>query len=429
MKVTSIFGPPGTGKTRTLVDTVGKHTERVLMLSFSKAAAQETASRLPDGADVRASTIHSLLFNHFGLTRASMVDGKKLAEFGMAAGFPFKGSEAGSDEAQEGDDYATVIAYANNRCYDLYDAYDRFGQPGTRHRFEMFVKAYSNWKQTYGYMDFDDILLNYLTFNDTLKCPPVVALDEAQDCSPLQWRVIEKICRAGAEHVYVAGDDDQAIFEWNGADPHGMVHFTEQMGGEFKVLGQSYRVPRSVLEFVNKSIIPQFVNRYKKEFAPADREGRFVRYGDIFDVNFDRLGGAKGGAMILARDRFRIDEIKRALNREMVPYRVLGSISPWTNRTANELREGKKPEIPIHWHEFYRQAIKGGHLNEPINLTLSTIHQAKGREAGTVVLDLQLSTRVLENLYKDRDAELRVMYVGLTRASDNLCLCGENPVV
>jgi len=429
MQVTSIFGPPGTGKTRTLVETVGQHTERVLMLSFSKAAALETASRLPDGADVKASTIHSLLFNHFSLSRASMVDGKKLSEFGAAAGFPFKGSEAGSDEAQEGDDYATVIAFSNNRCIDLYDAYDRFGQPGTRHRFEMFVKAYTNWKQTFGYMDFDDILLNYLTFDTEFKCPPVVALDEAQDCSPLQWQVIEKLCRSGAKRVYVAGDDDQAIFEWNGADPHGMVEFAEKMGGEFRVLGQSYRVPKIVLDFVNESIIPQFKKRYEKEFAPANREGRLFHYGDVFDLRFDRLHKAKGGAMILGRDRFRLEEIKRTLNREMIPYQILGGVSPWTNRVAGELREGKKPEIPIHWQEFYRQAVRGGHLNEPINLTLSTIHQAKGREAGTVVLDLQLPTRVLENLYRDRDAELRVMYVGLTRASETLCICGENPIL
>jgi len=430
MKTTTIFGPPGTGKTRRLVDTVAQHEgERILMLSFSKAAALETASRLPDGMNIKASTIHSLAFNHFNMSRAAMVDGKKLAEFGKEAGFPFKGSEDNSDEAQEGDDYATVLAFANNRMIDVHESYDRFKQPGTRHRFEMFLKAYRQWKKTYGYMDFDDLLLNFAK-SDQFDCPPVVALDEAQDCSPLQWAAIRAVIDGGAEVMYIAGDDDQAIFEWNGADPHGMIEFGAD---EYITLDESYRVPSVIHEFVNKQIIPQFGRRVKKEFAAADRTGTLTRWGDLWDLNFKNVAatryGDSTGAMILLRDRFRMDEVKRMLNREMIPYEVLGGGSPWTNRYANALRENKEVEIPLHWRSFYRMAKRGGHLNEPVNLVLSTIHQAKGREHDFVILDLTLPYRALSNIYIDRDAELRVMYVGLTRAIHTLYLCGENPLL
>ena len=431
MKTTTFFGPPGTGKTRRLVDTIiGHRGERILMLSFSKAAALETASRLPDGMDVKASTIHSLMFNHLGMSRAAMVDGKKLAEFGKEAGFPFKGSETGSDEAQEGDDYATVKAYANNRMIDDYDAFDMFGQPGTRHRFGMFLKAYQSWKMTYGYMDFDDMLLSYVHGRGgDLYCPPVVALDEAQDCSPLQWQVIEKLVAGGAEHVYVAGDDDQAIFEWNGADPHGMVRFGDKVGAEYVTLNKSYRVPKRALSLVNEAILPQFKKRYPKQFDAADRDGIVERWGDLWNIDFRSLHNSGVGALVLLRDRFRMDEVKRMLNREMIPYDVLGGGSPWTNRIANALRQGLDPDIPNHWATFYRQAVRGGHLKETPVITLSTIHQAKGREHSKVIMDLQLSTRALQNIYHNRDAELRVMYVGLTRAIDELHICGENPLL
>jgi superfamily I DNA/RNA helicase len=428
MKTHTIFGPPGTGKTRKLVDIVSQHKGKtILMLSFSKAAALETASRLPDDLDVKASTIHSLVFNHMGMSRASMVDGKKLAEFGKAAGFPFKGSEDGSDETQEGDEYALVLAFSNNRQIPLHESYDLFNRPGTWHRFEMFISSYLNWKNTYGYKDFDDLLLTFLKGDTTPDCPPIVALDEAQDCSPLQWAVIRKLIRAGAENVYVAGDDDQAIFEWNGADPHGMVQFTEDEGGELEVLNKSYRVPETIHTFVTDTIIRQFAKRKEKVFAPSNRNGSLTRYGDIWNVDFHRL--SESGGMILVRDRFRMDEVKRALNREMIAYDVLGGGSPWTNRIAQALRKGESVDVPMHWQQFYYQAQKGGYLADPINITLSTIHQAKGREADNVVLDLQLSARALVNLYSNKDAELRVMYVGATRAAKNLCLCGENPLV
>ena len=56
-----------------------------------------------------------------------------------------------------------------------------------------------------------------------------VVLDEAQDLSPLQWQMIDKMLSfPQVEEVTIAGDDDQAIYEWAGADPHGMAGFAER---------------------------------------------------------------------------------------------------------------------------------------------------------------------------------------------------------
>ena len=45
----------------------------------------------------------------------------------------------------------------------------------------------------------------------------VMFVDEAQDLSPLQWAVVRKLAER-AKRIYVAGDDDQAIYKWAGAD-------------------------------------------------------------------------------------------------------------------------------------------------------------------------------------------------------------------
>lgn len=421
MKVQAIFGPPGTGKTRECIKIADRESAhgKVLYLSFTRTAAAEAVSRLPDSSSVEASTIHSLAFNKLGLSRASVIDSKKLTEFGTAAGFQFREKD---EEPQEGDEYLSVLHYANNKIIDPAEAYDQFSRPGTLHRFHMFIKSYSLWKNTYGYVDFDDMLGVLIKSDISFDGVSSVILDEAQDCSPLQWRAMTKICE-NTKSVHIAGDDDQAIYEWSGADPHGMTEFLGWYDGGLRVLNQSHRIPYRVHEFVHNKVLSKIERRVDKKFNHRHSQGSIIRYGDLWDVDLHEFN--KSGGMILVRDRWRAEEVKKELNRCMIPYQMIGGSSPWTSKIAQELKRGESPEIPIHWREFYNQAD----LSQPINITLSTIHQAKGRESHQVLVDLQLSNRAMLDLYRNRDAELRVMYVALTRTSDKLLLCNGNPLL
>lgn len=428
MKVQAIFGPPGTGKTTELIGRAAK-LDRCIFLSYTRAAATEAASRITKYGhqNIRASTIHSLAFNALNMNRASIVDAVKLAKFAHDTGIPFKGSEPGSDEQQEGDEYMAVMQFARNRLMGIMDAYDHFGCPGTRPRFTMCVTSYNDWKKAFGYMDFDDMLelLPRMTAPLPFKKGTPIFLDEAQDCSSLQWAAFTSICtKIAPELVVIAGDDDQAVFEWSGADPHGMDMFIKANGGEREILAQSHRLPRSVHDYAGR-VIAGIRNRVHKQFRPRQEDGKVTRWGGIEQV-IDRLTDvAEGGALVLMRDRFKLEEIKKMMNRDLIPYEVYGGYSPWTSKIANALRKREKVEIPPAWQEFYAQAD----LFLPIKYALSTVHSAKGREHNTVVMDLECPARVLGNIALDPDAETRVQYVGLTRAKENLILCGHNPIV
>jgi len=455
MKVKTVFGPPGTGKTRTLTDVAAYHLARgdsVTLLSFSRAAAAESASRLPkaDKNSLSCSTIHSLAFSSLGLARPAIVDFKKLLEFGDAAGFPFKdGKEI--DEDQEGDEFLNVLSYSNAKIIDPAQAYEHFGRPGTLKRFEMFLKTYNQWKETYGYFDFDDMLSASLTcdFGDR----PIVVLDEAQDCSPRQWQVFSKIVE-GSKHVYIGGDDDQAIFEWNGANPHGMIDFSEAHNATIKVLDQSYRLPRSVHDYATEQALKWVGHRVEKAFKAADRDGSVSLYGEMFDVDLPQYAGKD--TLILARDRFKLREIQTILNQDRVPYKIIGGGSPYDNAyaaavrgyqrdggpNANEkaaiLKLAYDQTVPVEtlmktpWHQALRIPSRlisfymTADLFAPLSIRISTVHQAKGMEADNVVVDANLSPRVEEGMTRDPDAEARVFYVALTRARENLVVTGWN---
>ena len=100
-------------------------------------------------------------------------------------------------------------------------------------------------KRTPDRLDFTDMVEKYIT--EGLAIPfKVLMVDEAQDLTPLQWDLVVKL--AGSVHrVYIAGDDDQAIYEWNGAD----VSYFQNFPGRKLILKKSVRLNKNIIFSLN----------------------------------------------------------------------------------------------------------------------------------------------------------------------------------
>ena len=81
---------------------------------------------------------------------------------------------------------------------------------------KQFVYDLNQYKKEYNLIDFTDMIKEFVLLDKSPKFD-VVFIDEAQDLSRSQWGMAKCIWDK-TKHTYIAGDDDQAIFRWAGAD-------------------------------------------------------------------------------------------------------------------------------------------------------------------------------------------------------------------
>ena len=149
-------------------------------------------------------------------------------------------------------------------------------------------------------------------------CPnfDIAFIDEAQDLSPIQWKMVDIITK-NSKYVILAGDDDQAIYGWAGAD---VKKFQQKFSKKDITLPQSYRVPLKVQDIANKILdrIPDD-RRIKKQWE-ARKEVGDVDY--ITDI--DGLPLHEGNWLILARYNDRLSKLMPSLKDRGIYFQYKG---------------------------------------------------------------------------------------------------------
>ena len=468
----AIFGSPGCGKTTRLMGIVADRLSRglsVTVCSYTKSAAQEIADRakvrsLP--GKLRVGTIHSLCFQSSGTRRAQILDNSDLKKIGRMASVDIAGTHIdGTKDVGVGDEYLAILNRAGATGSSPFEAYMASDRPGNAAQFAHFAGAYSEYKREYGMIDFNDLLWRGVGCLEELRSD-VLIVDEAQDLSPLQWRVIESF---SAEEKIVAGDDDQSLYDWAGADPERMLQISE-----CEVLEQSYRVPARVHRIANR-VASKISTRKSKEYRPRPEDGEFRQVS----LN-EAMRGVKHGddVLVLYRAHRFADKFEEVLRNKNIPYS--GAESPldsswarsarrWEALRESAAKSGGKFVVDERSEAVFARTMTSGALARVLRgdgsvrskpwwemiaapaqilrylvavdkkhglsvaptIRLSTIHGAKGKEADHVVLLNSLdSQRVMNTYMRNPDSEARVFYVGVTRAKKKLdIVVGPNPFV
>ena len=125
---------------------------------------------------------------------------------------------------------------------------------------ELYEK-YQNYLQEHGYFDFNDMIempIKYL--EDDIDFRRKIAqnylyimVDEYQDTNPSQTRLLELIAdEQESPSVMAVGDDDQSIFEFQGAKASSLIYFKNHFNAKVIVLTENYRSTSEILHFSRK---------------------------------------------------------------------------------------------------------------------------------------------------------------------------------
>jgi DNA helicase-2/ATP-dependent DNA helicase PcrA len=162
-------------------------------------------------------------------------------------------------------------------------------------------------------------------------------VDEFQDTNAIQYGFV-RLLAGDTGHVFVVGDDDQAIYGWRGAKVENVQRFLADFPGATTLrLEQNYRSSANILDAAN-AVILHNPDRLGKQLWTDSGEGDpidlYAAYNEIDEARFvvERIrqwvrdGGSHGESAILYRSNAQSRAFEEALLAAQIPYRVYGGM-------------------------------------------------------------------------------------------------------
>jgi|TARA_A100001011_G_scaffold395296_1_gene489879 DNA helicase-2/ATP-dependent DNA helicase PcrA len=488
-KTIKIFGSPGTGKTTTLLKLLeekiseGFKPEKIGFVSFTRRAVREARSRVIKKFNLSEDdleyfrTIHSLCYRTLNINSGQVFKGERVKEFSELARIEMSGvSEEDNSGLAVGSKKGDLLLFCDevSRSSErsLKEIWKELECDHTWEEQEYFSKVLINFKKSKNLLDFTDMLDVFIK-EETIPQLDILFVDEAQDLTTKQWRVIEKL-NQHCKFRYIAGDDDQAIYRWAGADVKKFLNIK----GNVEVLPISYRLPKTIHKLAC-DISHKISLRQVKKWTSREDQGSITDISSIEDVDM-----SDGEWLILARSGYQLFKAESYCKRmgwfyekghhEFKTNKFVIAIRSWIKlnrgetisfdelkklyqciRSKTGIKRGFKKlegvdqnvEFSLQnlrddvgliaegdWQEvifgldpedilMFESLIKSGDIfKNKARIRLSTIHGIKGGESDNVVVISDISYKTWKKFNIEPDDEHRVFYVAVTRAKKNLFL-------
>lgn len=288
-----VLAGPGSGKTTVLTERLRFLTEEenvppesILVLTFSRAAAEEMRRRYEEKSRDKTGricfgTFHSVFFailtEYGGYTRASIAD-EGLRRAVIRELLQREGESVSySDETAEA--ILSEISFVKNTGLSPLEVPEEKLASLKKMDFLRIFEGYERRLREQGKLDFDDMLTKCLElFNSRprvleglRKRYRYILVDEFQDINSIQYKAV-RLLAYPLNNLFIVGDDDQSIYSFRGSDPSIMLNFPKDYKDLKSVLlASNYRSSSKIVDISSK-LISHNKNRYKKKLI-SERGG------------------------------------------------------------------------------------------------------------------------------------------------------------
>ncbi len=448
----------GSGKTTTAIKAIDYCEGSSIFLAFNKSIADELKSR-----GVNAKTFHGACYmpvmRHFNIKQ---VDFDKLRRI-MKAVLSYE------ENRMYGSTISKLVGLGKQSGVGILVGYEEFQRLFIEHDMSLettdadltmlfnFTKfVFDASIKDHSTCDFDDMLYWVVSEKIQLKKYDNILVDESQDTNAIQREIIKQM-KHRKTRILAFGDRFQAIYRFRGSDSNAMDLFRDEFKCKELPLSISYRCAKKIVD-------------YAKKYNQAIEANPTAKDGEVVQLNSWNERVFNSGDLVVCRTTRPLITLAYKLLNKKIPVTVLGRdigkglkslITKCQGEDINQLmfnldryRHNEIQRLSKAEKESQIEAVNDKvdtilslcqslpvdkntleELNSVIDelftekkkaVICSTIHKAKGLEAKRVFwLNHQDCPAKWANHPEDKQQELNLCYVAITRAKDSLVLISE----
>jgi len=355
-----VLAGPGSGKTRVLtcriahiLDSYQDENFRVLGLTFTNKAADEMRSRVANYVPDQESRLFLGTFHSF----CADVLRQHGTHLNINPNFNIYGQDEDlqailNDAVVEAQKKSNLVRDIHNKTLPVIQRLkshlvlpeacrDEFQDPEFGKVMALVYPAYEEQLAIKNALDFNSLI--FKTYQLFTRFPafakryrtvyPYICVDEFQDTNQAQYSLLRALSGNEHKNLFVVADDDQIIYQWNGASHKRIDEFLNHYSAMVVQIPTNYRCPPEIVKIANNLIRHNFLRRPDKEPLQASRSSSGVKSVRLLQSypNFDAEVGELaidikdlhshhlGSVVILGRSRRILEQAKQALNTEEIP--------------------------------------------------------------------------------------------------------------
>lgn len=412
-----VIAGPGSGKTtvltariRNLIEEYSVNPANILVITFTKAAANEMKSRFNNmmgrSTNVTFGTFHAVFFMILRAAYNYSVD--SIIKEDVRQNIIKQAIERSRLEPDDLNEMVSNITGEISRVKtETIDINAYYSASCPEEEFRDIYKYYVKTLKKMGLIDFDDMLLychELLTTRRDILAKwqqkyQYILIDEFQDINKIQYDIIKLLAKP-QDNLFIVGDDDQSIYGFRGSKPEIMLNFDKDYPDTDKViLDTNYRSTGNIVSAAGKVIAHNKV-RFAKNINTVNDPGDKV---DIIEFNTQaeeyekiidniRKESASGGNYSDNAVLFRTNSTAAGFARKLVEYSV-----PFVTRDG-------VPNVFEHWIArdviTYMNIAMGSRKRSDF---LQIINRPKRYIGRDYLTDAEISFDNLEKYYEDKN--------------------------